>query len=199
MSLSFAPSVCFGQSEYGPFGELIRATGPMAKVNPFRWSTKYQDDESDLVYYGLRYLKTSSGGWLSRDPEEEAESSPNLYCFVANNPINSFDPLGDRVQKWKDSWTCTYNLELFIRIFAHAHDAPRINLNSVALRGEAPVHAHEVRLLTYSAYGIAILKHRKHLRFVKNKISDLIYSSRFERQERGFRSLANSGTTAIEN
>ena len=28
--------------EYGPFGELIRATGPMAKVNPFRFSTKYQ-------------------------------------------------------------------------------------------------------------------------------------------------------------
>ena len=31
--------------EYGPFGELIRASGPMAKNNPFRFSTKYQDDE----------------------------------------------------------------------------------------------------------------------------------------------------------
>src|SRR5580692_3554463 len=29
--------------EYGPFGEVIRTTGPMAKVNPFRFSTKYQD------------------------------------------------------------------------------------------------------------------------------------------------------------
>ncbi len=37
------------QYEYGPFGEVIRATGPMAKVNPFRFSTKYQDDETDLV------------------------------------------------------------------------------------------------------------------------------------------------------
>ena len=35
--------------EYGPFGEFIRATGPMAKANPFRFSTKYQDDETDLV------------------------------------------------------------------------------------------------------------------------------------------------------
>ena len=26
----------------GPFGELLRATGPMAKANPFRFSTKYQ-------------------------------------------------------------------------------------------------------------------------------------------------------------
>ena len=33
---------------YGPFGEVIRQTGPMAKANPIRFSTKYQDDESDL-------------------------------------------------------------------------------------------------------------------------------------------------------
>jgi hypothetical protein len=30
------------QYEYGPFGELIRATGPMARANPFRFSTNYQ-------------------------------------------------------------------------------------------------------------------------------------------------------------
>ena len=40
----------------GPFGELLRATGPMAKANPFRFSTKYQDDETDLLYYGYRYV-----------------------------------------------------------------------------------------------------------------------------------------------
>ena len=38
--------------EYGPFGELIRGSGPMAKTNPFRFSTKFQDDETDLVYCG---------------------------------------------------------------------------------------------------------------------------------------------------
>jgi hypothetical protein len=36
--------------EYGPFGELIRATGLMAKTNPLRFSTKYQDDETDLLF-----------------------------------------------------------------------------------------------------------------------------------------------------
>ena len=55
-------------TEYGPFGELIRATGPMAKVNPFRWSTKYQDDESDLVMYPARPYNPSTGRFLSRDP-----------------------------------------------------------------------------------------------------------------------------------
>jgi len=54
--------------EYGPFGELIRATGPMAKVNPFRFSTKHQDEETGLVYYGYRYYDPSTGRWPSRDP-----------------------------------------------------------------------------------------------------------------------------------
>jgi uncharacterized protein RhaS with RHS repeats len=53
------------QYEYGPFGELIRATGPMAKANPFRFSTKYQDDETDLLYYGYRYYNVGTGRWLT--------------------------------------------------------------------------------------------------------------------------------------
>ncbi len=103
--------------EYGPFGELIRASGPMAKVNPIRWSTKYWDEETDLVYYGYRYYSPSLGRWLSRDPMGEysfelsrqvaakncnllqpdaaqVAASANLYCFVGNNPINSTDPFG---------------------------------------------------------------------------------------------------------
>jgi RHS repeat-associated protein len=79
--------------EYGPFGELLRATGPMAKANPFRFSTKYQDDETDLLYYGVRYLKTSTGGWLSRDPIGE-KGGANLYGFAKNDGVNHIDKLG---------------------------------------------------------------------------------------------------------
>jgi RHS repeat-associated protein len=80
--------------EYGPFGEVIRATGPMAKANPFRFSTKYQDDESDLLYYGFRYLNTSSGRWLNRDQRDERKWEKNVYSFAENRPINSYDLLG---------------------------------------------------------------------------------------------------------
>ena len=52
------------QYEYGPFGELIRATGPMAKVNPFMFSTKFYDWETGLYYYGYRYYNPSTGRWL---------------------------------------------------------------------------------------------------------------------------------------
>jgi RHS repeat-associated protein len=58
--------------DYGPFGELIRASGPMAKLNPFRFSTKYDDDETDFLYYGYRYYNPSIGRWLSRDLIDEA-------------------------------------------------------------------------------------------------------------------------------
>jgi RHS repeat-associated protein len=80
--------------EYGPFGEVIRSTGSMAKGNPFRFSTKYQDDETDLMYYGYRYLNTLCGRWISRDPNEETALEPNLCAFVGNGPINESDAFG---------------------------------------------------------------------------------------------------------
>ncbi|HRT58999.1 MAG TPA: RHS repeat-associated core domain-containing protein, partial [Candidatus Paceibacterota bacterium] len=64
-------SICTAY-RYGPFGELIRATGPMAKANPFRFSTRYQDEETGLVYYGYRYYDPGTGRWVSRDPLGEA-------------------------------------------------------------------------------------------------------------------------------
>ena len=82
------------QYEYGPFGEVIRATGPMARANPFRFSTKYQDDETDLLYYGYRYLSTSSGRWLSRDPLGEKWGGKNLYAALSNDPLSKTDSLG---------------------------------------------------------------------------------------------------------
>jgi RHS repeat-associated protein len=54
--------------EYGPFGEVIRANGAASGSNPFRFSTKYQDDETDLLYYGYRYYSASTGRWISQDP-----------------------------------------------------------------------------------------------------------------------------------
>ena len=79
--------------EYGPFGELIRATGPMAKVNPFRFSTKHQDEETGLVYYGYRYYDPGTGRWVSRDPIAEL-GGLNLYGFALNDPVDYVDKLG---------------------------------------------------------------------------------------------------------
>jgi RHS repeat-associated protein len=79
--------------EYGAFGEVIRATGPTARVSPFRWSTKYQDDETDLLYYGRRSLNASTGRFLSKDPIEE-QGGLNPYTFALNRPLDVLDILG---------------------------------------------------------------------------------------------------------
>ena len=97
----------------GPFGELLRATGPMAKANPYRLSTKYQDDETDLIYYGYLYYNPNTGRWPNRDPlgekgfetalrtkrcflckTAELLEGPNLYAFVANDPLDYVDTDG---------------------------------------------------------------------------------------------------------
>jgi RHS repeat-associated protein len=74
-------------------GELSRKTGPAANANPFRFSTKLQDDESDLLYYGFRYYNPSAGRWENRDPLQE-NGGVALYCLVVNNPIANYDYLG---------------------------------------------------------------------------------------------------------
>ncbi|MGA4645745.1 RHS repeat-associated core domain-containing protein, partial [Limisphaera sp. 4302-co] len=58
--------------EYGPFGEPLRLSGPAARSNPFRFSTKRTEDFTGLVLYEYRAYGPTSGRWLSRDPIEEA-------------------------------------------------------------------------------------------------------------------------------
>jgi RHS repeat-associated protein len=87
--------------EYGPFGETLTSEGDLAADNPIRWSTKYTDGESGLVYYGYRYYNAGTGRWLNRDPVAEA-GGVNLFGFVNNATSGLFDALG----LWtRDSWT----------------------------------------------------------------------------------------------
>ncbi len=79
--------------EHSAFGETLRITGPLAKGNPFRFSTKFADDESGHVYYGWRYYVPELGRWLNRDPIEE-QGGLNLSAFVANNPQSRVDADG---------------------------------------------------------------------------------------------------------
>jgi RHS repeat-associated protein len=78
---------------YGPFGEKISATGPLANSNPWRWGTKYIDEETGLYYFGHRYYDPVTCQWLSRELLGESESV-NLYQFCHNDPINAVDVLG---------------------------------------------------------------------------------------------------------
>jgi RHS repeat-associated protein len=78
---------------YGPFGETLRAVGPFAQANPWRFSTKYQDDETGLLYYGYRFYNPTDGRWPSRDPIGE-EGGINLSGFVWNDAVGRYDAFG---------------------------------------------------------------------------------------------------------
>lgn len=80
--------------EYSPFGEVLRETGSYALVNPFRFSSKYFDDETGLFYYGHRYYNPALGRFIGRDSIEE-KGGLHLYAFAANNPIGRWDYLGN--------------------------------------------------------------------------------------------------------
>ena len=57
------------------------------------FSTKYEDVETGLLYYGYRYYDPVTGRWPSRDPVGEW-GGLMLYNFVANDPVNYWDYLG---------------------------------------------------------------------------------------------------------
>ena len=78
---------------YDPFGTTLTASGTAADANPFRFSTKYTDDDTGLLYYGYRFYSPTLGRWLTRDPIHE-RGGINLYAFVLNRPNNFIDVLG---------------------------------------------------------------------------------------------------------
>jgi RHS repeat-associated protein len=82
--------------DYGPFGEPLRHSGEYALLNPYRFSTKYTDDETGLLDYGLRYYNPNTGRWPNHDPIGE-RGGCNLYGFVANDPLNLIDLLGNKI------------------------------------------------------------------------------------------------------
>ena len=82
-------------AEYGPdsFGNMATMTGNESSRNPFRFSTKYTDDETELVYYGYRYYSPELGRWINRDPIGE-RGSHNLSAVCRNNCVDHGDTLG---------------------------------------------------------------------------------------------------------
>ncbi len=86
---------------YDPFGELARTSG--ALIQPMRFSTKRYDDQTGLVYFGVRFYAPVLGAWMTRDPRPRADDL-GLYRFVDDNPVQSIDPFGMDGRKWSNPW-----------------------------------------------------------------------------------------------
>jgi RHS repeat-associated protein len=83
--------------EYIAFGEVLFEEHASSFSSPYLFNGKELDRETNLSYYGARYLDMKTSLWLSVDPlaEEYPNVSPYTYCL--NNPINAIDPDGRRV------------------------------------------------------------------------------------------------------
>jgi len=79
---------------YDPYGRRTRLTGDME--TDFGFAGMFWSAEANLSLTHFRAYDPELGRWLSRDPLPGAELSqgPNLYAYVANNPVNDVDPSG---------------------------------------------------------------------------------------------------------
>jgi RHS repeat-associated protein len=96
--------------EYGPFGEPLRITGPMGKVNPLRFSTQFADDWTGDLKYLYRDYRPDLGRWPSPDPIEE-RGGENVYGFGRNSAVTGVDVLGN---SWYNPYSWIYDPEKFV-------------------------------------------------------------------------------------
>jgi RHS repeat-associated protein len=78
---------------YKAFGEELGEVQPTANV--FRWNGLwgYYRDGSDRRYVRQRWMLSSKGIWIRRDPIRFSGGA-NVYLYVMNNPIGRVDPSG---------------------------------------------------------------------------------------------------------
>jgi RHS repeat-associated protein len=78
--------------DYRAFGEQVDLTHTTDKVTE-TFTGKELDDETDLSYFGARYLDQMLGMWVSVDAKRQF-NSPYLYAGNGTNPVRFFDPNG---------------------------------------------------------------------------------------------------------
>ena len=80
------------------FGKQTALSGSL--TNPFRYTGREFDTETNLYYYRARYYDLNSGRFLSEDPLRW-RSDNDFYPYVDNDPTVLTDPFG--------LWTCVGN------------------------------------------------------------------------------------------
>ena len=85
------PGVVRAAYDYRAFGEQVTLTESADKVTE-NFTGKEKDDETELNYFGARYLDPMLGVWTSVDPMRQYQ---NPFIYAGNNPIMRIDPDGN--------------------------------------------------------------------------------------------------------
>jgi RHS repeat-associated protein len=90
-SLSNAAGALAQTYTFDSFGNLTASSGSL--TNPFRYTGREWDTETNLQFSRHRYYDPNVGRFLSEDPLG-FESGPSFYVYVSNDPATFFDPSG---------------------------------------------------------------------------------------------------------
>ena len=81
---------------YLPYGELLVDEHSSSEDLPYKFNGKEMDEETGLYYYGARYINPMASIWYGVDPLAEKYKEIGSYVYCADNPINLFDPDGQK-------------------------------------------------------------------------------------------------------
>ena len=81
---------------YLPCGELLVDEHSSSEDLPYKFNGKEMDEETGLYYYGARYINPMASIWYGVDPLAEKYKEIGSYVYCADNPINLFDPDGQK-------------------------------------------------------------------------------------------------------
>ncbi|MFH1869000.1 MAG: RHS repeat-associated core domain-containing protein [Candidatus Omnitrophota bacterium] len=86
---------------YDSFGNITEQTG--ALPNPYTYTGREYDSETELYYYRARYYNSRTGRFLSEDPIGFWGGN-NFYTYCFNNPISWIDPFGLCAKSGAEWW-----------------------------------------------------------------------------------------------
>jgi RHS repeat-associated protein len=91
-SLSNAAGALAQTYTFDSFGKQTASTGSL--TNPFQYTARELDPETNLYYYPARYYDPAAGRFLNEDPRGFNSGDGNFYEYTLDDPINHTDASG---------------------------------------------------------------------------------------------------------
>jgi RHS repeat-associated protein len=77
---------------FDSFGKQTNSSGSL--TNPFQYTAREFDTETNLHYYRARYYDQNVGRFVSEDPLGYDSDQNDFYAYVGNSPVGNVDPFG---------------------------------------------------------------------------------------------------------
>ena len=91
----------------------MHASGDLADMFSFRFSTKFCDPQTGLYWFGHRFYDPRIGRWISPDPLG-LRGGINPYVMAINDPIDNWDYLGLSTANPSVEQECKETIDAFI-------------------------------------------------------------------------------------